>query len=173
MSPHRIIVQVIAIALLAALPGCQRNTSPAGPSAGSLFFSSFEETKDISQWYGVSLESLRHDTPPDGGELSAFVSGAFVLPHAYSEFGPFETDVNVGLRCWGKSLADTGVVLLHPTDNDSTKLELKITEKKWTLYESDKNLVVRQGQKLRVEMNSAISDSGAMLIDLVDVYRIE
>lgn len=98
MPTYRLITQVVVIMLLAAFPGCRQDASPASTSNESLFFSSFEDIKDLSQWFGVRRSSLRSDTPPAGGELSAFVSDAFVLPRAYSEFGPFKSDVNMGLR---------------------------------------------------------------------------
>lgn len=98
MPTFRLITQVVVIMLPAAFPGCRQDASPAGPSNESLFFSSFEDIKDLSQWFDVSLTSLRSDTPPAGGKLSSFVSDAFVLPRAYSEFGPFKSDVNMGLR---------------------------------------------------------------------------
>jgi hypothetical protein len=172
MSFSKLNLTILCVALLLLFLGCDKNKTPTDPSSNTIFYSSFENTNDLSQWYGVWLENLRSDTPSGGGKLSAYISGYTTKPHAFSDIGPFDNDINVRLSCWAKDLFDGGVVSMRVKE-DSSSIDLTITEKTWTFYESSQSLFIPKGQVLRLELNSGIAVESAVLIDLVQVHRVD
>jgi hypothetical protein len=173
MARNRSIVLITTIAVITVIAACEKSKTLAGPSAESVFYSSFEGINDLGQWSGIGLERLRADIPPDGGELSAYISEGIVEPDAYAEVGPFDADLQVRIRCWGKDLFDGGAVTLHPKDDEQTKIEIAVIEKKWTRYDSEQSLLIPKGQKARLVLDTGKAPKAAMLIDNVEVYRVK
>lgn len=164
---------LILFTLFVLCVGCDRNKSPNAPSSQQLFYSSFENTKDLSQWNGVWLENLRSDAPGGGGKLSAYIAGYCIKPHAYAEVGPFNNDLAVRLQCWGKNVADGGVVSMHLKNDEERIIELAIENENWTKYESAEMLNLPKGKILRLELNSAFTVESAILVDVVEVFIVE
>ncbi len=173
MSYSKFNLIVICIVLVSMSLGCDKNKTPTDPSGTTIFYSSFENTNDLSQWYGVWLENLRSDTPNGGGKLSAYIAGYGIEPYAFTEVGSFNQDFTVSLRCRGKNMADGGVVSMYLKDDEEQIIKLAIESKEWTTYESAETLNLAKGKTLRLELNSAFTVDSAILIDMVEVFKIE
>ena len=57
--------------------------------------------------------------------------------------------------------------------DDSSSIDLIITEKSWTFYETSQSLFIPRGKVLRFELNSGIAVGSPVLIDLVQVLRMD
>lgn len=168
----RNLINLAFVFYLALILSCQRDLTPTGPQAGSLFFSSFEGESSLTKWEGISLDVKRGDTPSGGEEWAAYIAGGCLVPHAVRHLGPYAANIRVGLRCWGKNLTGSGSVSLQIRNVPEENIFVFIQEKEWTFYESENALLIPGGEKVRLQMNSGGFVAGGMLIDLLEVYMI-
>ncbi len=141
-------------------------------TADRLYFNSFELPSDTIGWIGIGKNDIIKDAPASGGNNSLFVSGGCVIPHAYFKTVPLTEDCSVVLKCWGKNLSNGGSVSLHKK-NESGSIYISVSETSWTNYISNDTLSCPAGNSLILQINSGGFMSSAMLVDLIEIAKVE
>lgn len=135
-----------------------------------IYFNSFEKDIDTVGWYGGN--EFNSDTPPLGGNRSLYISGGCSMPHAYYQLGPFDEDFYLTIRCWGKDLERGGGVGLVVEDPYLSAIGLRIDDSSWKYYTTDSVLYCPTGEKIRITLSSGGIVSSAMLIDMIEILKI-
>ncbi|MEE8335848.1 MAG: hypothetical protein V3S48_05380 [Candidatus Neomarinimicrobiota bacterium] len=137
-----------------------------------IYHNSFESKEDTENWKGNASLQLKAEAPDVGGKQSVFISGGCIIPHAYLELGPVETDGLYILRFWGKNLTTGGSLELGSTDNDSNIIQIRIVQKNWKKYISEDTLFCAAGEKLRISMNAGGFLVSSMLVDMLEIVKV-
>jgi len=138
----------------------------------SLYFNSFELSSDTVGWIGISKGDIIKDAPESGGNKSLRVSGGCVIPHKYFKTAPLVEDCSVVLKCWGKNLSNGGGVSLHK-EYEYNSIYISVSNTSWTNYVSIDTLHCNAGSSLILELNSGGIMSSAMLIDLIEIIKLD
>lgn len=150
---------------------CDYTLGPDFPGGNHIYFSSFESPQDTVGWRGGM--QFRNEAAPNGGRQSVFISGGCVHPHADIEFDGIDQDSHLLLRCWGKNLASGGGVELHVADDWSKTIHIFVADSTWKFYESADTLFWPAHQRLNLSMSSGGFKPSAMLVDRIEVIRID
>jgi photosystem II stability/assembly factor-like uncharacterized protein len=148
------------------------NLSSSG-YAQVIYSNSFESPQDTAGWEWQGYMEFRSDVPPDGGIRSIYISGGCVWPHFWIELGPFDYDGFYKIQCWGKDLGSGGGVTLDEEGAFSHGANIFINESEWTFYESTEALFCTAGKKIILAMGAGGIVSSAMLIDKVEVVKVQ
>lgn len=153
--------------------GCEKTTGPEDGSGVVLYSNSFETAADTIGWGPMSL---RTDVPPGGGRYSVFISGGCVDPHASFKIEPIPAEGQYVLRCWGKNLGNGGMVGLgfEPFPYAQTaSVFVTVNDSAWTFRQFSNMLYCPAGSTLWIWMISGGYVASAMLVDKVEVVRVE
>ncbi len=146
---------------------------PTGPDlTGYVFFNSFESQSDTVGWIGYGGMAFVADAPLNGGKQSVRVAGGCIVPHALFQFNGPPLGGTVVLQCWGKNLAIGGGVSLFRVGNDSKRIWISITDTIWTFKQSQ-IFQCQPGDRLAIEMMSGGFAPSSMLIDLLEVKKVD
>jgi hypothetical protein len=157
-----------------AFLGCKDQGTNESDGIGELIYSnSFESQSDTIGWTGYGSLVFDPSTPPRGGSQSARISGGCPVPHACTKVRVQSEGGVFMLQCWGKNLALAGTVELYTTSNPFAGISVQVADTAWTRYRSDNSLICPAGDTLVLAMNSGGIVSSAMLVDLVEIYRIQ
>jgi len=142
----------ISVALLVVT--CTKH--PLTPTAHVFYFNSFETDKDTLNWEGISTTMFVEDPAPDGSQKSLFIGGGCIQPKAWITFPELHDGGTFSITCWGK-VPETyhgGCVVLRVLNEEenSNRIELRITEKEWTLVESETVIDCPPMHSLRLEI---------------------
>jgi hypothetical protein len=139
-----------------------------------IYSNSFESSDDTIGWHVNADIQFHLEAPPNGGEQSLYVSGGCIVPHFWTELGPFEKDIFLLLRCWGKNLGIGGGVSIEVEgDYPRAASHIYINQKEWTYYESKDTLFCPAGKEIILSMVSGGFVSSAMLVDLVEIINVD
>lgn len=152
--------------------GCSHPIEPDSPASDVVYFNSFESPKDTVGWSGYGGRAFVEDTPPNGGKQSMRISGGCIVPHAQTQFDGPTQDCYLTLQCWGKNLALGGGVSLYRLSDCSKSISISVSDTVWTFMRSDGTLFCPAGDRLVIEMMSGGIVYSAMLIDLLEVRKI-
>jgi len=147
---------------------------PVEPDLTSnVFFNSFESQSDTVGWVRYGGMAFVAESPPNGGKQSVQVAGGCIVPHALFQFNGPPLGGRVVLQCWGKNLAIGGAVSLYRVGNDSKRIGISVQDTVWTFKQSNKVLQCQPGDRLAMEMNSGGFVASSMLIDLLEVKKVD
>ncbi len=149
-------------------------TDPTEPDLRSdVFFNSFESQSDTVGWVRYGGMAFVADAPPNGGKQSVRVTGGCIVPHALFQFSGPPLGGTVVLQCWGKNLAIGGGVSLYRVGNDSKRIWISVTDTIWTFKQAEQVLQCQPGDRLAIEMMSGGIAPSSMLIDLLEVKKVD
>jgi len=147
---------------------------PVGPDlTRNVFFNSFESQSDTVGWVRYGGMAFVADAPPNGGKQSVRVAGGCIVPHALFQFNGPPLGGTVVLQCWGKNLAIGGGVSLYRVGNDSKRIWISIADSIWTFKQAEQILQCQPGDRLAIEMMSGGFAPSSMLIDLLEVKKVD
>ncbi len=171
---RRIITQTLAILGLAFCGlRCDELITPGSETTGEVvYFTSFEKDADTSGWQGYEY-GFRNEAPPKGGNRSLFVSGGCIVPHGLLNLKPLDHDSRLIIQCWGKNLGIGGGVSLGVDDGFRKKIHISVQNQEWTAYESSDTLFCPAGSKLSLSVGAGGIVSSAMLVDLIEIRRVQ
>jgi len=163
---------LLSFALL--LTGCDYHTTQVSEPVGNAIYShSFESPADTIGWSGYGSLELYPSAPGGGGSWSVRVSGGCVVPHAQTRIR-IQSDVGqVVLQCWGKNLALGGGVQLYKISDQSVRISVQITDTVWTQSRSTETLTCSANDTLVLEMVSGGIIYSAMLIDKLEILKVQ
>ncbi|MGB2868387.1 MAG: hypothetical protein WBD36_08050 [Bacteroidota bacterium] len=161
----------IAIAILA---GCKSQISDASTANSDLvYFNSFESQADTAGWFGYGQLALHQGAPPDGGLQSAYISGGCIVPHARIRLTTLPPAGTITLKCWGMNLALGGAIQLSKVNDPQSGLLIAINDTAWTAYQADGSMTYSSLDTLELEMMSGGIVSSAMLVDRIEIRRVD
>jgi hypothetical protein len=158
----------IILSALVFVPSCEKDFD----KGEQIYFNSFESNSDIDGWEGYAF-NFSNDAPKHGGKRSLSVSGGCLIPHARYNLSPQNTDCNIIIRFWGKNLSNGGGVALSANKAGGGHAGFDISDKDWTLYESQDMIFCPANSNLTLELISGGIASSSMLIDKIDIRRVE
>ena len=161
---------VILILCLIGFVGCEKLFYPIG-GGDIIYFKSIESMRDLSDWDEVGAASIKEDAPPNGGRYSLQIAGGCIVPHAYVDLKPLSEQCRLRLRFWGKNLTNSGQVVLG-AGNFGDGTSVSVDEKDWRYYESP-IINGKKNQVLRLNLLSGGYVPSAMLIDLIEIVKVE
>ncbi|MFC1502260.1 hypothetical protein ACFL6A_02495 [bacterium] len=167
-----VIFGLLVCALLLLTFSCNHITEP-GAGFQWPYLNSFETGEDTTGWRGNGFFDLRDSAAPGGGSQSLFVAGGCPIPHAFYDLDIAGEECALQLRCWGKNLAIGGSVTLQLVNNPSREITISITDTAWTFYESAQTLTCPSDDAVRITMNSGGYAPSSMLVDLLEIVRVE
>ncbi|MGH7453501.1 MAG: hypothetical protein ACRENG_19280, partial [bacterium] len=94
-------------------------------------------------------------------------------PHAYIEFNGIDQDSYLLFRCWGKNLVSGGGVELQVADDWFSTIHIAVADTIWRFYEAADTLFWPAHQRLKLSMSSGGLKPSAMLVDQIEVIRVE
>ncbi len=166
---------LIAFVFCILMVACDDDSSSTGVTVlnkpYTVYVNSFESPSDTVGWEG--LVEFRNDAPPDGGTQSLFVSGGCVMPHAMYELEPLFEDSYLTVRCWGKRLLDGGIVHLGSQGMFYEGVSLHVSDSVWTFYESPDSIFCPANQSVYISLASGGFVPDSMLVDMIEVVRVE
>lgn len=169
-----ITIQWFFLILMLFLSGCKKSeqTAPEQSKEEQIYFNSFESPSDTLGWGGEL--TIMNEAPPSGGKHSIYISGACNAPHAYVTLTGPASESHLILRCWGKNLSNGGDVELRRTsDWYKPPIGIFISDTVWTSYQSKDTLFCPAHDTLSLELTSGGYSPSAMLIDLIEVVRVQ
>jgi|GEM_PF-2566267 len=139
----------------------------------AIYFNSFEEPSDTSHLSGRSYH-IAYDVPLGGGARSLLVAGGCIVPHVFYDLDPLQEDGKFILQCWGKALEIGGTVTLRNEKMFRTEgISLGIMNEEWTFLISSDTLFCQKDGILSLEMFSGGIIPRSMLVDLVQIIRVD
>jgi len=136
-----------------------------------IYFNSFESQSDIAGWKGNAF-NFSNDVPKYGGKKSLSVSGGCVIPHAQYTMNPQNTDCYLIFKLWGKNLSNGGVVFLEVNKAGYGDISFTVSDKDWTLYESQDTLFCPANTSLTLGAIAGGFVSSAILIDMIEIRKL-
>lgn len=158
----------LILSALVVIPSCEKDFD----KGEQIYYNSFESNSDITGWVGYAFR-FSNDAPKHGGNRSLCVSGGCLIPHAQYTLSPQNTDCNLIIRFRGKNLSNGGGVTLAVNNAKDGEIGFDISDKDWTLYESQDMLFCPANTSLTLSMVSGGIASSSMLIDMIDIRRID
>jgi len=168
---------IYKILLLIALfvVGCRLSTDGIDDTGNVLYSNSFETAADTAGWWGWGTYNFRSDVPPKGGNQSLFVSGGCLFPHAIVTLNP-PGESKLILKSWGKNLGNGGAVELQVGKAGTYPAEtihIIVRDSAWTNYQSADTLYCPADSVLTLSFFSGGIVASAMLVDLMQIIRVE
>ena len=168
------IMTICVLVHFTLIHGCDIMTPPVKtiePPASRVYFNSFESQGDTIGWKG--LMEFRADAPPLGGKHSVLISGGCIYPHAYYDLPVSQEDNYLIVKCFGKNLSNGGGIELDLSDNDAHHhIVIGITDTIWRSYQSRDTLYCPRNTRLRLSMSSGGIVPSSMLVDLLEVLKV-
>jgi hypothetical protein len=158
----------LILSALVVVPSCEKDFD----KGEQIYFNSFESASDIAGWDGYAFR-FSDDSPKHAGKQSLSVSGGCMIPHARYTLSPQNTDCNIIIRFWGKNLSNGGGVTLTVNNAKGGEIGFDISDKDWTLYESQDMLFCPANSSLTLELISGGIASSSILIDMIDVRKVD
>jgi hypothetical protein len=157
------------IVLISSLPvvSCKKETTPEQ----QVYFNSFESKSDTVGWIGNAF-NLDIDVPSHGGKKSLSVLGGCIIPHAEYTIEPQSSDCYLKIKFWGKNLSNGGSLMLAVNINRYNSISFDVSEKEWTLYESQDPLFCPANTSLTLGIISGGIYSSAILIDMIEITKL-
>jgi hypothetical protein len=175
--PDRKISALVLVSLMVlAVLCCSRNDCDvAGPCCDDLlYFNSFESNADTVGWHGNGGIAFSRDTAPRGGSRSLSVSGGCIFPHVTYTLEPVRERGSYTIRLWAKAILQNGSVLLRIADMPGNPpVSISVDQPEWASYTTDRQICCPAGRSLVIEMDSGGFSPGEMLVDLVEVIRVD
>ena len=174
MKLYMIMVSALSMLFSIFISGCS-GTKVVDPGYGRIVYSnSFESSADTVGWTGYGTIQFKNDVPPGGGKHSLYVSGACMVPHAQFKIGLMLQGGSYIIRCWGKNLANGGGVFLGVGQNsfEGKGIYVSVSDTNWTLYQTAETLFCPADSSLWITMVSGGIVYSAMLVDEVQVVRV-
>ncbi len=166
-------VMILSVAIFAGCDLYSRIFGPNEPGKDDVwYFNSFETSKDLEGWKGLSPKLFRHDVPPGGGKQAILISGGCVVPHASYELTAPSENSRLHIRCWAKLLATGGIISLTNVADRNEAVSISVTDTVWTKLQSEQALNCRPGEKIRIELMSGGFVAGGMLVDNIEVIVV-
>jgi hypothetical protein len=150
----------------------ESTTAPEALQSTPLYLNSFESSADTVGWQGFGTHTFYADAPRGGGKQSLYVSGGCQIPHAYICFQNSVPSSYVKLHCWGKRLIGGGSVSLTIMHKPLKSIYCQITDSVWTYYESTDSLFCASDDSLSLELDSGGIVAGSMLVDMIEVIKV-
>ena len=162
----------ISVAIIFLISFCSTSTSyeTEDEIADLIYSNSFESLKDVINWKG-HIE-LKSDTPRNGGKKSIRVLGGCIIPHTYYLFQPIGENCSLIIRFWGKNLMTGGSVNLSDIKNSFREISVSVEDKSWKKYISSDTLVCHSLDTLMLSFNSGGVKPSAMLIDNIEIIKV-
>ncbi len=140
-----------------------------------LYESSVETSNDPDPWaYKPVLYT--DEAAPNGGNQCVLVSGGCIQPHTTLDLGKVEVTGDYVLEVWGKLLRMGGDITLHRGSLDEEYwleyTSVSIDSEEWQMFTSEP-INLRRGEYASLTMSSGSIVAGAMLVDLLKVYKID
>ena len=161
---------LLLIALFVA--GCRLSTDGIDDTGNVVYSNSFESARDTLGWRGYGMIGFRNDPSPGGGKQSLYVSGGCFVPHAVFKIQPQLENGYYVLQGWGKNLDNGGFVELHIADSVKS-ISFDVSDKEWKFYQSADTLYSPANLQFKLNMISGGLVSSSMLIDQIQVKRVE
>ena len=158
----------LVLSTLVVVTSCEKDFD----KGEQIYFNSFESQSDVVGWEGNAF-NFSGEAPEHGGKQSLCVSGGCVIPHAQYTLGPQNTDCNLIIRFWGRNLSNGGGVTLSVNKAGGEHIGFDISDKDWTLYESQEMIFCPANTSLTLSMISGGIAFSSMLIDMIDIRRID
>ena len=137
-----------------------------------LYSTSFESFSDTVGWGGYCLVSFTDDVPEDGGSQAISIACADIVPHVFFEIGPFAEDSQVIVSCWGKGFGWGGEVSLQYEDTQIS-IPIQGEDSEWQYFQSSDTLFCPAGENLTVGLLGGGKIQGRILVDLLEVRKVE
>jgi hypothetical protein len=158
---------LIVLILFLTVTSCEKEND-----SGQLIYSnSFESQSDTAGWKGYAF-SFSNDVPKHGGKRSLSVSGGCIVPHAQYTISPQNTDSYLIFKLWGKNLNNGGGVFLDVNKAGCGSVAFNVSEKDWTLYESQDTLFCPANTSLTLGAFAGGITYSAILIDMVEIRKL-
>ncbi len=159
---------VSVLLTLVFIPSCEKDFV----KGEQIYFNSFESDSDIEGWEGYAFR-FSNDAPKHGGNQSLHISGGCIIPHAEYILSPQDEDCNLIIRFRGKNLSNGGGVTLAVNNAKSGGINFNISDKDWTLYESQDILFCPANTSLTLSIIAGGIAYSSILIDEIDIRRID
>lgn len=172
MKAIRISIPVLMAICCLFASGCSQPTDTGKGTEEAIYSNSFESPADTVGWTGYGAREFRNDVPPNSGKQSLFVSGGCIVPHAAFRIGRIHEESRFILRCWGRNLSNSGVVSLGLDENPFSGIGVTISDTIWTFYVSSDTLFCPTDSSLWLTMLSGGFIPSAMLVDKVEVVKV-
>jgi hypothetical protein len=158
-----------SIVLISALIGssCEKENN----LEQRIYFNSFESQSDTAGWRGYAF-SFADDVPKHGGKKSLSVSGGCIIPHAEYTVSPQNTDCYLIIKFWGKNLSNGGHVYLEVNKAGYGGIGCEVSEKDWTLYESQETLFCPANTSLTLGALAGGIFGSTILIDKIEIRKL-
>lgn len=136
-----------------------------------IYFNSFESQSDTVGWRGYAF-SFYNDAPLPGGKKSLSISGGCILPHAEYTISAQNTDCHLILKLWGKNLSNGGGVYLYVNKAGYREISFDVSEKDWTLYESQDTLFCPANTSLTLGIIAGGIAASSILVDMIEIRKL-
>lgn len=134
---------------------------------GSVYFNSFETSSDLLDFEDDAY-NISNDVSPCGGIHSLELGGV------YYEFAPATEDSKFIVQCWGKTLLDGGGVAIGIKNTSSLEnVNLWVEKNEWEFLQSPDTLFCPRDSILYLKMVAGGRPYSTMLVDLVQVIKLE
>jgi hypothetical protein len=130
-----------------------------------------ESQSDTVGWRGYAF-SFDNDVPSHGGKKSLSISGGCIIPHAENTINSQITDCYLKFKFRGKNLSNGGSVWLAVDKEGYKNISFDVTEKEWTLYESQDSVFCPANTSLTIGAIAGGICSSAILIDMIEIRKL-
>lgn len=180
IGENRLSLALVVLVVCLWLSGCTKHieieTPEEIPAAKTVFFNSFESTRDTLSWYWASGCNLTPDVPPGGGTISMRVKGeeGQLLPAASFITRPLSRGGRFLLQCWGKVEDIGGFIQLATVSNYEIRetVEAHILDPEWHFVRSNDTLYCPPNSSLMLTMQAGTAVNGSMLVDMIQIKKI-
>jgi hypothetical protein len=162
---------LIVLILPLTVISCQKENTKENSLDQQIYFNSFESQSDTVGWKGYAF-NFSDDVPSHGGKISLSISGGCILPHAQYTVSAQNTDYHLVLKLWGKNMSNGGSVYLNVNKTGYRGIGISVSEKEWTLYESQDTLFCPANTSLTLGAIAGGIMSSAILIDLIEIRKL-
>jgi len=142
----------VIIGLAFSITSCADNT-PENDGCNEVFFSSFENLKDLQSFEGYGFYRS-DDVTSDAGDSSLVVCGGCIGPHLYFDIGPFEDSKELKLDFMAKVESNQSAFTIYQLGGVSTGQQYIVSDTVWTHYQPEETFLLPAEQTLRVEFFS-------------------
>ena len=152
---------------------CDSPVAVQEPTGVVVYSNSFESPSDTVGWMKQGSLEFRQDAPPGGGSQSAYISGGCAAPTTSFDIKPVDEDRYLRLRCWGKGLVGGGSVCLDQSSELFRGICIGITDSVWTSYAPPETLFCPKNFPLRLSLTSGGIFYNSMLVDRLEIIRVQ
>jgi hypothetical protein len=149
------------------LISCEKENAPGQ----QIYYNSFESQSDTAGWIGYAF-NFSNDVPKQAGKKSLSVSGGCLFPHAEYTLPAQNTDCYLTIKIWGKNLSNGGSVYLYINKAGYKEISFDISDKDWTLYQSQETLFCPANSSLTLGASAGGIYGSSILIDKVEIRKL-